>query len=390
MLGTQTVMEGVDFRNIDQIHILDPWWNDSRMQQVIARGIRLCSHRNKNPEDRVVNVFIHLSTLGASEKVYEVMINEKQGTRKVKSFMQIENYSNPDPSTWFIFEAWVTKLDKENSVEIRNSTTKSFKVSQIVEDSIIRAPDQNLIQAFEGLNYKKLASVSIQERMYNRSLQKLSINRQFERAIKEVAIDCSINEYGNIVRLEEMYTPNIEVNGTWNLVYQNYSTGENFIRLNTRSQFQNLKDNVFTLQDILANTAKNSKNFIFTNTLTGEQKKINKSLIVSENIKCDNEKEYTFKFPEKIVNLTINKELLPFLLKLVEKHKLKDFILEILRDPLTDRTLHRKLSELMLKRNKEKQVYVDELIKANVVDDEALLLTLPIDTLRIMYEQLIN
>jgi hypothetical protein len=116
--------------------------------------------------------------------------------------------------------------------------------------------------------------------MYNRSLQKLSINRQFERAIKEVAIDCSINEYGNIVRLEEMYTPNIEVNGTWNLVYQNYSTGENFIRLNTRSQFQNLKDNVFTLQDILANTAKNSKNFIFTNTLTGEQKKINKSFIV--------------------------------------------------------------------------------------------------------------
>jgi hypothetical protein len=359
------------------------------MQQVIARGIRLCSHKNKAPQDRVVNVFIHLSTLGASEKVYEVALETSQGTRKVKSFMQIENYSNPDPSTWFILEAYTTRPDKENNVEIRNST-KSFKVSEIVEGTILRAPDQDLVRAFEGMNYKKLASVSIQERMYNRSLQKLYINRQFERAIKELAIDCSVNEYGNIVRLEEMYTPNMEVNGTWNLVYQNYSTGENYIRLNTRSSDKNLKDNVFTLQDIFANTAKNSNQFVFTNTVTGKQMKLNKSLIVSENIKCDPQKEYTFQFPEKIVNLTINKELLPFLLKVVEKHKIKDFILEVLRDPSTDRTLHRKLSEFMLKRNKEKQIYVDELIKANVVDDEALLLTLPIDTLKIMYEQLIN
>ena len=59
MFGTQSVMEGVDFKRVRQIHVLDPWWNDSRMQQVIARAIRLCSHRELPPDKRVVYVFIN-------------------------------------------------------------------------------------------------------------------------------------------------------------------------------------------------------------------------------------------------------------------------------------------------------------------------------------------
>jgi hypothetical protein len=62
MFGTQSVMEGVDFKRVRQVHVLDPWWNDSRMQQVIARAIRLCSHRDLPPNKRVVNVLIHLTT----------------------------------------------------------------------------------------------------------------------------------------------------------------------------------------------------------------------------------------------------------------------------------------------------------------------------------------
>ena len=77
ILGTQSIMEGVDFKNVRQIHILDPWWNDSRMQQVIARGIRLCSHRDLSSGERVVDVFIHLSTLGSGETLYKVKYNKR-------------------------------------------------------------------------------------------------------------------------------------------------------------------------------------------------------------------------------------------------------------------------------------------------------------------------
>ena len=73
MFGTQSVMEGVDFKRVRQIHILDPWWNDSRMQQVIARGIRLCSHNGIPPEQRTVDVFIHLSTIASGESLFRIV-----------------------------------------------------------------------------------------------------------------------------------------------------------------------------------------------------------------------------------------------------------------------------------------------------------------------------
>jgi hypothetical protein len=95
LFGTQTVMEGVDFKNVNQIHILDPWWNDSRMQQIIARGVRFCSHRDLPMERRVVDVFIHISTMGSYEKVFNLKVkNEKGEEHNVKSFLKIQN---PDP-----------------------------------------------------------------------------------------------------------------------------------------------------------------------------------------------------------------------------------------------------------------------------------------------------
>ena len=36
--------EGLDFKNIRQIHILEPWYNINRIDQIIGRGVRNLSH----------------------------------------------------------------------------------------------------------------------------------------------------------------------------------------------------------------------------------------------------------------------------------------------------------------------------------------------------------
>jgi superfamily II DNA or RNA helicase len=54
--------EGLSLRNVRQIHILEPYWNWSRMLQIIGRGIRYCSHKDLPEEKRKVNVYIYLST----------------------------------------------------------------------------------------------------------------------------------------------------------------------------------------------------------------------------------------------------------------------------------------------------------------------------------------
>ena len=36
--------EGLDFRGIRQIHVMEPWYNMNRPEQIIGRGVRTCSH----------------------------------------------------------------------------------------------------------------------------------------------------------------------------------------------------------------------------------------------------------------------------------------------------------------------------------------------------------
>ena len=108
MFGTQSVMEGVDFKRVRQIHVLDPWWNDSRMQQIIARGIRLCSHKELPPEDREVKVFIHLSSLGSSEMLYRLEINTPEArTKKIFSTLQPINLFEKSKKNWLYLESYI-------------------------------------------------------------------------------------------------------------------------------------------------------------------------------------------------------------------------------------------------------------------------------------------
>lgn len=40
LIGTRVVMEGVDFQNLREIHVMEPWFNLSLLKQVIGRGSR--------------------------------------------------------------------------------------------------------------------------------------------------------------------------------------------------------------------------------------------------------------------------------------------------------------------------------------------------------------
>ena len=59
--------EGLDFKNIRDIHILDPWYNTNRMEQIIGRGIRLKSHCALPFVQRNARIFIHGTLLNNIE-----------------------------------------------------------------------------------------------------------------------------------------------------------------------------------------------------------------------------------------------------------------------------------------------------------------------------------
>lgn len=60
--------EGLSLMNVRQIHIMEPYWNEVRISQMIGRGIRFCSHKALEVEERVVEIYRYRSINESSDK----------------------------------------------------------------------------------------------------------------------------------------------------------------------------------------------------------------------------------------------------------------------------------------------------------------------------------
>lgn len=63
VLISQAGSEGLDFKFIRQVHVLEPWYNMNRIEQIIGRAVRHCSHKALPFIDRNVQIFLHGSVL---------------------------------------------------------------------------------------------------------------------------------------------------------------------------------------------------------------------------------------------------------------------------------------------------------------------------------------
>lgn len=83
VVASPRVSEGVDFKYVRQIHILDPRFNMSGIEQIIGRGMRTCSHSALNFEDQNCTVYLHVCRYPKSKKetvdeyIYRVFVEEK-------------------------------------------------------------------------------------------------------------------------------------------------------------------------------------------------------------------------------------------------------------------------------------------------------------------------
>lgn len=74
---TQSGAEGISLKNVRQVHIMEPYWNNVRMDQVMGRAVRTCSHVSLPPEERNVEVFTYYT-------VFTPELLEKSFTLKTK------------------------------------------------------------------------------------------------------------------------------------------------------------------------------------------------------------------------------------------------------------------------------------------------------------------
>ncbi len=64
---TSSGAEGISLKNTRYVHITEPYWHPVRIEQVIGRARRICSHYNLPIELQTVEVFIYLMTITSKQ-----------------------------------------------------------------------------------------------------------------------------------------------------------------------------------------------------------------------------------------------------------------------------------------------------------------------------------
>jgi superfamily II DNA or RNA helicase len=87
MLGSPSIKEGVSLLRVSQVHILEPYWNLSRMKQIIGRAIRFCSHKDLPKRRNFVDIYLYLATHPGKKTIDQYIWNlAKKKNKLINSF----------------------------------------------------------------------------------------------------------------------------------------------------------------------------------------------------------------------------------------------------------------------------------------------------------------
>ena len=125
--------EGISLMNVRQVHILEPYWNEVRIQQIIGRALRQCAHKNLKPEERHVDIFRYKSIKEGNKLTTDQKIEDlaRSKARLIQSFLDA------------IKEVAVDCLLNKN----HNTLANDYKCFQFNQDS--------LFQKYIGPAYKE-------------------------------------------------------------------------------------------------------------------------------------------------------------------------------------------------------------------------------------------
>jgi hypothetical protein len=67
IIGSQVASEGVDFRFVREIYVFDSWFHLNKMEQVLGRGIRTCSHSLLPKDERNCTIYLLVNSFGEEQ-----------------------------------------------------------------------------------------------------------------------------------------------------------------------------------------------------------------------------------------------------------------------------------------------------------------------------------
>ena len=112
--------EGISLINVRQVHILEPYWNEIRIDQLIARAVRQCSHKDLPRKERIVDIFryyaIRKNKITTADEDIRNLANKKELT---DSFLIPVKQIAVD-----------CELNKEHNIESKDEDYTCFKFNE--------------------------------------------------------------------------------------------------------------------------------------------------------------------------------------------------------------------------------------------------------------------
>lgn len=147
---TSSGAEGINLKNTRYVHIVEPYWHMVRLNQVIGRARRLCSHQDLPEELRTVQVFLYLAVLSPTQAK-----DEKHIELRLRDVSKLTKKSATGGSTVTLYDRYLKMLDLTPAV------------------------------------------VTTDQMLLENALVKDRVNSQILHAVKETAMDCALYKKGN-------------------------------------------------------------------------------------------------------------------------------------------------------------------------------------------------
>ena len=102
IIGSVVASEGIDFKRIRSLHILEPWIHLNRIEQTIGRGIRFCSHGDLDEEQKNVLIYLH-TTYNHNDKETIDSLIYRYAEKKAIDIGEIEDILKREAIDRFLF-----------------------------------------------------------------------------------------------------------------------------------------------------------------------------------------------------------------------------------------------------------------------------------------------
>ena len=160
MLISQSGAEGISLTCVRQVHILEPFWNNVRVDQVFGRAIRRNSHIGPDPK----NPWLPVDQQNVEQYLYLSMFPEGNNTKEIfKSIKELD---------------WIITKDTEY-------------IEDNFEQHLLSTNEKLYVMIQNIINIKASSKSGTTDQMlYDIMERKYNINEKLNDIIKESSVDC--------------------------------------------------------------------------------------------------------------------------------------------------------------------------------------------------------